>query len=247
MYRYKITIEYDGVAFCGWQKQLKQLSIQEIIEKAILPISKIPTKIYGSGRTDAGVHALGQVAHFDLVFFVPEEKILSCIQYHVCPHPIAIKSIELVNEQFHARFSAVERHYLYKIFNSKTPPALQINKVWWIKHKLDIEKMHKASQCLIGHHDFSTFRDSKCQSHSPIKTLTSFSVTSSQEENMINISCSAKSFLHHQVRNMVGTLLKVGQHQWSCDDFSDAFHTKDRRKGGITAPAYGLYLLKVEY
>ena len=243
--RYKLTLEYDGAPFIGWQKQKGRLSVQGVLEDAFKTYLREVITIYGSGRTDTGVHALGQVAHF-----VVDEKLdLRKAQYSLNalmrPHPVVIRKMEEVDEDFHARFSAKQRTYLYRIQNTNFPPALNAGRVWHVNQKLDVDKMNEAAQMLIGKHDFSTFRAANCQAKSPIKTLDFLRVERVGEE--VQITVSARSFLYHQVRNFAGALVYVGTGKWSVADFKKAFDAKDRTKGAISAPAEGLYFMKVEY
>ncbi len=245
MPRYKMTIEYDGTDFCGWQKQKSGVSVQEELEKALAVFAREESEVYGSGRTDAGVHAYGQVAHFDLT--KPIDTFAACASFNalVRPNAISVLSVEEVPDDFHARFSAVERTYIYKILNRRSPPALDKKRVWHVGLPLDVPAMQKAALLLLGKHDFSTFRDSECQAKSPIKTLDELTVT--KRGDYIFFLVKARSFLHHQVRNMVGSLVEVGLGRWSVDDFHEALHACDRTKGGPTAPAAGLYFQSVRY
>lgn len=245
MPRYKMTIEYDGTEFCGWQKQKSGISVQEVLEHALSVFSHENAEIYGSGRTDAGVHAYGQVAHFDLSTEIKPFSAMASFNALVRPHAVGVLNIEKVSDDFHARFSALERTYIYKILNRRTPAVLDKNRVWQVGLPLDVSKMQKAALLLLGKHDFSTFRDSECQAKSPIKTLNELTV--SRRGDYVFFLVKARSFLHHQVRNMVGSLVEVGLGRWSVDDFNLAFQTCDRTKGGATAPACGLYFQKVEY
>ena len=245
MPRYKMTIEYDGTDFCGWQKQKHGTSIQEELEKALLIFAHEETEVYGSGRTDAGVHAYGQVAHFDFKNKVNVFSARASFNALVRPHAIGVLDIELVSDDFHARFSAKERTYIYKIFNRRTPAILDKDHVWHVGLPLDVSAMQKAALLLLGKHDFSTFRDSECQAKSPIKTLNELTIT--KRGDYVFFLVKVRSFLHHQVRNMVGSLVEVGLNRWSIDDFKSAFEACDRTKGGPTAPASGLYFQKVDY
>lgn len=240
-----MLVEYDGTPFCGWQRQKSGLSIQEILETALTTILRQKTEVFGSGRTDAGVHAIGQVAHFDCDEELSPYKMRESLNALVRPHPISIKSVEKVADDFHARFQAQQRTYLYRILNTPYPPALETKRVWWFRHKLNIEQMNTAAQLLVGKHDFSTFRASECQAKSPIKTLDEIKIE--QVGNEVQMRISAKSFLHHQVRNIMGSLVLVGQHKWSIADFKAALNAKDRTKGGPTAPAEGLYFESIKY
>lgn len=243
--RYKLTIEYDGTPFVGWQKQENRLSVQGVLEKAISVAVREPVDVQGSGRTDAGVHALGQVAHFDCSTEQNTYKLRESINALVRPHPISVKEIDLVPDDFHARFSARQRSYLYKIQNTRFPPALDRNRVWWFVHPLDEIKMQQAANLLIGKHDLSTFRAAQCQAKSPVKTIDSLTV--SREGNFILIQIKARSFLYHQVRNIAGSLAYVGCGKWTVEDFKEAFEACDRKRGGETAPAQGLYFVSVCY
>ncbi len=243
--RYKLCISYDGTSFCGWQRQKSGPSIQQTIEEALLVCLKKEITLFGSGRTDAGVHAYTQVAHFDFDDELNLYKLRESLNALVRPHPISIKSVEIVPDDFHARFSAKKRTYIYKIFNAPYPPALDDTRVWWYRHALDVNKMQNAAQILVGKHDFSTFRASECQAKSPIKTIDS--IIFEQQNEYIFMTITAKSFLHHQVRNIMGSLVLVGTNKWSADDLKKALEAKDRKAGGPTAPATGLYFYNIEY
>lgn len=243
--RYKLIIEYDGTPFVGWQRQQQGLSVQETLEKALSTACRESITLFGSGRTDSGVHALGQVAHFDVATPQDAFKLRESINALVRPHPISVKEVAAVDESFHARFSALERTYIYRISNTRFPPALDKNRVWWYARPLNESLMQEAANRLIGKHDFSTFRAAECQARSPIKTLNFITVRRTGDQ--LAITVKARSFLHHQVRNIVGTLINVGNGSWSVDDFQTAFDKKDRRYGGQTAPAAGLYFVSVNY
>lgn len=243
--RYKLTIEYDGTPFVGWQEQKGQLSVQSVVEKALNTYLRQKIKVFASGRTDTGVHALGQVAHFDVDQKLNKRKTVYSLNALMRPYPVVIRKMELVDDNFHARFSAKQRTYLYRIQNTPFPPALNVGRVWHVNQKLDVKKMNEAAKLLIGKHDFSTFRAANCQAKSPIKTLDVLSIKRVGEE--VRITVSAKSFLYHQVRNFAGALVKVGLGKWSIADFEKAFKACDRTKGAETAPAEGLYFMKVEY
>lgn len=245
MTRYKIIIEYDGTPFCGWQRQKEGLSVQGELEKAIEVFAHVQTEVYGAGRTDAGVHAYGQVAHFDLPQPKNPFEMQASFNALVRPYPIGVLKVEEVSSDFHARFSAKERSYIYKILNRRTPAVLDRNRVWQIGLPLDEKAMQQAALLLLGRHDFSTFRDSECQAKSPIKTLDEFTIT--RRGDYLFCVVKARSFLHHQVRNMVGSLVEVGLHKWTVEDFHEAIHACDRTKGGPTAPAAGLYFQNVVY
>jgi len=245
MTRFKLTIEYDGGGFVGWQRQENGMSIQQALEEAVFRIAGEETLVQGAGRTDAGVHALGQVAHCDIEKEIAAEKLKDAINYHLKPAPIAVLAAEVAPAEFHARFSATGRAYLYRIVNRRAPLSLDRGHAWLVNAHLDAAAMHAAAQVLIGKHDFSTFRASLCQAQSPVKTLDRLSVHRIAEE--IQIIAEARSFLHHQVRNMVGTLRLVGEGKWSRADVEEALEAKDRTKGGPTAPPDGLYLTRVRY
>lgn len=243
--RYKLTVEYDGTPFVGWQKQEGRLSVQSVLEKAVSIAVREPVDVQGSGRTDAGVHAVGQVAHFDCATPQNEYKLRESINALVRPHPISIKAVEAVSDDFHARFSARQREYLYKIQNTRFPPALDHQRVWWFVHPLDEVKMQQAADLLIGKHDLSTFRAAQCQAKSPVKTIDELTV--SRQGDFVFIRIKARSFLYHQVRNIAGSLAYVGCGKWTVDDFKHAFQACDRKQGGETAPASGLYFISVRY
>ncbi|MDR0677998.1 MAG: tRNA pseudouridine(38-40) synthase TruA [Holosporaceae bacterium] len=245
MNRYKIIVEYDGSPFAGWQRQNNLDTIQQRLEEAILPLTKIPTTMYGSGRTDSGVHAFAQVAHFDTAYDLDCFRVQECMNAHLKDVPIGVLSVVKVSHDFDARFSARERFYVYKIFNRRTKSCIYANRVWNVILKIDTEKMNSVAQRLIGTHDFSSFRAAGCQSSSPTKTLNKISVN--RDGDIITIQTSAKSFLYHQVRNMVGSLLFVGCGKWSEDYFYEILMARDRKKAGPTAPAHGLYFLGVIY
>lgn len=245
MHRYKIVVEYDGTEFVGWQKQQNGKSIQEELEKALQVFSHEQSEIYGSGRTDAGVHAYGQVAHFDLKNKIDTFKAVASFNALLRPNPISVLSVEEVSSDFHARFSAVQRSYIYKILNRPAPAALDVNRVWHIPLPLDVAEMQKCALHLLGKHDFSTFRAAECQAKSPIKTLDEITIT--KRGDYVFFVVKARSFLYHQVRNMVGTLVEVGLHHWTHEDFHEAFEACDRKRGGPTAPASGLYFQNVVF
>ncbi len=245
MPRYRITVEYDGTAFVGWQRQDNGLGIQQTIEEAITACSGENPKVFTAGRTDAGVHALGQIAHFDLERNFLPNKIRDAINFHIRPHAVTILQAEIVSDKFHARFNALERAYLYRIINRRSPLTLERNRAWWVPVKLDAAAMHDAAQVLIGNHDFSSFRASICQAKSPIKTLDLLTVERFDDE--IQIRAQAKSFLHHQVRNFVGSLKYVGEGKWTKDDLKAILETRSRCAAGQTAPPDGLYLTDVGY
>jgi len=245
MPRYKLTLEYDGTGLVGWQRQATGLSVQEILETAIERFSGEAVRVHGAGRTDAGVHALAQVAHFDLSRETDPDEIRGALNYHVRPHAVSVLSVEAVPETFNARRSARERHYRYRILNRRAPPALERNRVWHVGPPLDIAAMREGAAHLLGKHDFTTFRDALCQAKSPVKTIDALDVARVGEEVLIEVR--ARSFLHHQVRNIVGTLKLVGLGKWAPLDVKRALEARDRRAGGPTAPAEGLCLVAVLY
>jgi tRNA pseudouridine38-40 synthase len=245
MPRTKILIEYDGTPFAGWQYQADAVTVQGEIERAIEKLTGESVAIQGAGRTDAGVHALGQVAHFDLAKPVETDTIRDGLNAHLRPHPIAILSAENVPDNFNARMSATKRHYLYRIVNRRADLALERLRAWRLPRKLDERAMHDAAQRLVGHHDFTTFRSTECQAKSPMRTLDRFTVT--RAGDVISIEVSARSFLHNQVRSMVGSLALVGDAKWSADDLAAALAARDRTACAPVAPAEGLYLVKVAY
>lgn len=245
MPRYKILIEYDGAPFAGWQYQDNSPSVQRTIMTAIEAFSGEKVMVQGAGRTDAGVHALGQAAHFDLASDRETDTIRDALNAHLRPHPIAILSAEKVAADFDARRSAVRRHYLYRIANRRPDLAIDRGRAWRVPRRLDAEAMHDAAQRLVGKHDFTTFRSTECQAKSPEKTLDRLDVSRAGDE--IHISAVARSFLHNQVRSMVGSLVPVGDGKWSAADLAAALAARDRAACGPVAPPDGLYLVKVDY
>jgi len=245
MPRYKLIIEYDGTPFSGWQRQSDRPSVQQALEQAILRMSGETVTTQAAGRTDAGVHALGQVAHFELSREWDPFRIREALNYHLRPDPVAILAAEAVDDGFEARFSATARHYEYRILTRRAPPVIERNRVWHVPRPLDAEAMDHAARLILGTHDFTTFRSSECQANSPVRTLDRFSVRA--EADHIVITASARSFLHHQVRSMVGSLRMVGECKWSPADFRSALDARDRRRCGAMAPASGLYLTRVDY
>lgn len=245
MPRYKLTIEYDGTPFVGWQRQADALSVQEAIETAIERFSGEAVRTQTAGRTDAGVHARGQVAHFDLSREWGPFRISEALNYHLRPNPIAILACEEVGGDFEARFSAIARHYQYRILNRRARPAIEEGRVWHVAVQLDADAMHEAAKVLLGRHDFTTFRSAQCQANSPLRTLDRLEVF--REGDAVIIEASARSFLHHQVRSMTGSLKLVGEGKWSADDLRAALDAKDRARCGPMAPASGLYLMGVDY
>ncbi len=245
MTRYRLTLEYDGGPFVGWQRQENGLSVQQAIEDAVRATVQEDVLVYGAGRTDAGVHALGQVAHVDIAKEIDPQRLMAAINFHVRPHPVSVIECSIAVGDFHARFSAVGRAYLYRIVNRRAPLAIDRGHAWLVRVPLDSDAMHAAAQHLVGKHDFTTFRASLCQAKSPVKSLERLDVMRQGEE--IQIVAEARSFLHHQVRNMVGTLRLVGEGKWSGDDVTRALNARDRKEGGPTAPPDGLYLTRVVY
>ena len=245
MPRFKLTLEYDGTPFSGWQRQAGVPTVQQTLEDAFADFLNAPTIVWGSGRTDAGVHAKGQVAHIDTDKAYSPLEIQGAMNKRLKCVPISLLKVEEVDDSFHARFSATSRSYEYRILNRRTPPALEENRVLWVAHPLQIELMEEASTYLTGHHDFSSFRDSRCQSLSPFKTLDELTVEG--RDDTILIKARARSFLHHQVRNMVGTLKRVGERAWAPTKVKDILDSRDRRLAGPTVPACGLYLTDVRF
>ncbi|MGO9133325.1 MAG: tRNA pseudouridine(38-40) synthase TruA [Methylovirgula sp.] len=245
MPRYKLTIEYDGRPFVGWQRQKNGLSVQEAIETAFAGFCGHPVTIRGAGRTDAGVHAMGQVAHADLDRVWEPYQLREALNAHLKPLPAAVLRAEPVPTTFDARFSATRRHYLYRIINRRAPLTLDLGRAWHVKRVLDAGAMHEAAQVLIGRHDFSTFRAAECQATSPIRTLDLLDVMKADEA--IEIRATARSFLHHQVRSMVGSLELVGAGKWQAADLRAALESRDRARCGMVAPAEGLFFVSVDY
>jgi tRNA pseudouridine38-40 synthase len=245
MPRYALTIEYDGGPFVGWQRQLNGASIQARLEDAVFAVNGARVVVHGAGRTDAGVHALGQVAHVDLVKDWPCDRLRDALNAHLKPDPIAICHVESVSLAFEARFSAIRRHYRYLIDNRRAPLTLTLGRAWHVKWSLDAQAMHEAAQSLLGRHDFTTFRASECQASSPIRTLERLDVRRSGER--IEIDVSARSFLHNQVRSIAGSLEHVGSGKWRPADLIAALDARDRKRCGQVAPPQGLYLMAVDY
>jgi len=245
MPRYKLTIEYDGTPFVGWQVQNNGTSIQGVITEAIAAFTGERAALQGAGRTDAGVHALGQIAHIDLAKDWDVDNVRDAINFHLRPQPVAVLAAERVPDTFEARFSATKRHYLYRIVNRRADLALELNRAWRVPRPLDSAAMHAAAQRLVGRHDFTTFRATECQAKSPIKTLDRLDVA--REGDEVRVTTEARSFLHHQVRSMVGSLVHVGEGKWSADDLAAALAARDRNACGQVAPPHGLYLVRVEY
>ena len=245
MPRYRLTIEYDGTGLVGWQRQTNGLSVQEALETAITRFCGEQVSVHGAGRTDAGVHALGQSAHLDLPRTVEPDVLRSALNHHLRPAAISILTVEPSSEDFDARFSATGRVYRYRMLNRRAPPALERGRVWHVASPLDLAAMQEGARHLVGHHDFTTFRDSLCQAKSPFKTLDALELHRANDE--IHIEARARSFLHHQVRNIAGTLKLVGLGRWHPQDVARALAARNRRAGGPTAPAAGLCLVEVRY
>jgi tRNA pseudouridine38-40 synthase len=245
MTRFKLTLEYDGGAFVGWQRQDNGPSVQQALEEAIQKFCGETVTSFAAGRTDAGVHALGQVVHVDLARDATPETVRDALNFHLKPSPVAVLNAAVAPADFHARFSATARLYLYRIVNRRAPLAVERGRAWLVGAPLDAEAMHAAAQRLVGHHDFTSFRAALCQAASPLKTLDRLDVTRVGDE--VRIDARARSFLHHQVRNMVGTLKLVGEGKWTADDVTSALAARARSAAGPTAPPDGLYLMEVWY
>jgi tRNA pseudouridine38-40 synthase len=245
MPRYKLTIEYDGTPFAGWQVQANAATVQGALMAAITAFCGEAAAIQGAGRTDAGVHALGQVAHVDLARDWDTDTVRDAVNFHLRPRPVAVLMAERVSDDFNARFSAKKRHYRYRIVNRRADLALDGQRAWRVPRRLDSDAMQAAAQHLVGKHDFTTFRSSECQAKSPVKTLDALDVERDDEE--VVITTSARSFLHNQVRSMVGSLIMVGDGKWTPDDIARARDARDRAACGPVAPPHGLYLMRVEY
>jgi tRNA pseudouridine38-40 synthase len=245
MTRYKLVIEYDGGPFVGWQRQTNGPSVQAALERAAEKLDGGPREVYGAGRTDAGVHALGMAAHVDLEKDLPGDTVRDALNHHLKPDPIAVLSAEPAAAGFHARFSAVRRGYLYRFIDRRPPLALDRGRVWRVPVPLDAGAMDAAAACLVGTHDFTTFRDSQCQSDSPVKSLDAISVR--REGAEIHLRVEAISFLHRQIRSIAGSLIEVGTGKWSVADFRAALEAADRKACGPVAPPDGLYLAFVDY
>ena len=246
MPRYKLTVEYDGRPYRGFQAQAGLASVQGAIEKAVKGFCGQDLRLQAAGRTDTGVHATGQVVHVDLDKAWKADVVRDALNAHLVPEPIAILSAEQVEDpRWHARFSATERRYIYRILCRKAPPALDWGRVWHVKKPLDADAMHAAAQALVGHHDFTTFRDLQCQAKSPMKTLDVAQVR--REGDEVILEFASRSFLHRQVRSLTGTLAEVGLGRWSAADVAKALAARDRRACGPVAPSTGLYLVGVKY
>lgn len=247
MPRFRLDIEYDGSLFAGWQHQADQPSVQQAIEQAIEKFSGEAVRIRAAGRTDAGVHATAQVAHVDLAKAWPNDKVRDAINAHLqaAGAHVAILQARVVPDDFDARFSATGRHYLYRILNRRAPAAMEKGKVWWVPKRLDAVAMHEAAKVLLGRRDFTTFRSTQCQANSPVRTLERLDV--SRQGDLIEVRASARSFLHNQVRSMVGSLKRVGDGGWTAADLKAALDAQDRAACGQVAPPDGLFLIGVDY
>jgi len=245
MPRFKLTLEYNGTAFVGWQRQKDGRAVQQALEEALEAMCSTPVETFAAGRTDAGVHASGQVVHFDLNRDFTADRIRDGLNFYLREQRIAVLESSIVDDTFDARFSATARHYLYRILNRRPPPALDAGFVWHVPVPLDADAMHAAAQVLIGHHDFTSFRSTECQAKSPERTLDHLAVSRVGEE--IHITVRSRSFLHNQVRITAGTLKMVGEGRWTAKDVKTALEKKDRSAAGPTAPADGLCLTRVDY
>ena len=245
MPRYKLTIEYDGGPFVGWQAQTNGISVQAVLQDAIRGFCGEEVSVNGAGRTDAGVHARGQVAHIDLSKNWEPDRVRDAVNHHLKPNLVSVIDVEQVGDDFEARFGATARHYLYRIINRRSPLTLELGLAWRVPVLLDAGAMHEAAQRLVGHHDFTTFRSVECQAKSPVKSLDVLDVT--RTGDLIEVRASARSFMHHQVRSMVGTLKQVGIGKWISKDVQTALEARDRALCGPVAPADGLYLMAVDY
>jgi len=247
--RFQIIVEYDGGAFVGWQRQTNGPSVQAALEEAVTRFCGETVLVEGAGRTDAGVHALAQSAHLDLAKEAEPERVMAALNFHLKPLPVAVLAVRRVPADFHARFSADRRAYLYRIVNRRAPLALERGQAWFVPQPLDAAAMHAAAQVLVGHHDFTSFRASECQAKSPVKTLDRLDVTATSDAfgQAIEIHAEARSFLHHQIRNFAGSLKLVGEGKWSARDLRGALEACDRAAAGPTAPACGLFLTEVGY
>jgi tRNA pseudouridine38-40 synthase len=243
--RYKLTIEYDGAPFAGWQIQADRPTVQGVLTAAVEALSGEKANVQGAGRTDAGVHARGQVAHVDLAKDWDVDTIRDALNAHLRPHPVAVLAAERAADDFNARTSAIKRHYLYRIVNRRADLTLDAGNAWRVPRPLDAAAMHAAAQRLVGKHDFTTFRSTECQAKSPLKTLDVLSVE--RNGDAIDVRASARSFLHSQVRSIVGSLVAVGDGKWSADDLTRALAARDRTACGQVAPPDGLYLIRVDY
>jgi tRNA pseudouridine38-40 synthase len=244
-HRYMLVVEYDGAPFTGWQRQENGLAVQQLVEEAIEVFAGRPVRLHCAGRTDSGVHALHQVVHVDLDRPMRVDKIRDATNAQMRDHPVVVREVREVTQAFHARLSAVRRHYLYRILNRPAPASVDRGRVWHVRQRIDVDVMHEAAQHLVGHFDFTTFRATQCQGRTPWKTLERLDVSAAGDE--IHVRASSRSFLHHQVRSMVGTLAQAGIGRWRVQDVADALHARDRRACGPVAPAHGLYFTGVDY
>ena len=245
MQRYRLLVEYDGRPFCGWQRQAQDLTVQGAVEEAFFKFSGEHAAVQGAGRTDSGVHARGQVAHIDLEKSWSADKVQGAVNQHLQPLPVSILKVEKVSQNFHARFSALRRHYVYCIINRRGPLTIERGFAWHMKRQLDADRMAEAAQLLVGLHDFSTFRDAECQAESPVRNLDRFDIV--RAGDLIECRVSAQSFLHRQVRSMVGSLENVGSGKWTPQDLKAALDANDRKACGPVAPPDGLFLMRVDY
>jgi len=243
--RWFLTLEYDGSRFCGWQLQDNGLAVQAVVETAVARLAGEPRRVQAAGRTDAGVHALGQVAHVDLPKAYADAEVRNALNHHLRPHPVAVLAARRVADDAHARFDAIARAYRYRIRNRRPPLTLEAERAWQVPQPLDAAAMGAAAAELLGRHDFSSFRAAECQAESPIRTLDLLQVC--REGDLIEVRAEARSFLHHQVRNMVGTLVLAGKAYWTPADVAAALKARRRSAAGPTAPATGLYLERVDY
>jgi len=243
MTRYRVSLEYDGTNLIGWQENQQGPSVQSLLKDAIEKFCGLRPDIIGAGRTDAGVHAVAMTAHFDLDGDYDANTVMRALNFYLINLPVSVLDCCKTDDEFNARFSCVKRHYKYIVLNRLAQPVLNKNRVWWVPQKLDVERMQEQAKKLVGNHDFTSFRASQCQAKSPIKTLDSCRIT--KENDVISFEFSARSFLHHQVRNMVGTLVEIGLgHPFDIDDI---FAANDRSAAGATAPASGLYFIRADY
>ncbi len=249
MGRYAIKIEYNGEGFVGWQKQKAHLGVQQIIEDALLRLEPTASGVQGAGRTDAGVHATGQVAHFDMVQDWAPFRLKEALNFHLKPNPVSIIAIAAVDDEFHARFDAQERHYVFRLIARREPVVFEKGLVWHVRGPLDVDAMQEAANHLLGRHDFTTFRSTMCQAPNPVKTLDRLDITHSPVTNGVELrfDVRARSFLHNQVRSFVGSLKRVGAGSWTPDDMRAALEAKDRVACGLVSPPHGLYLANVVY
>lgn len=254
MPRYKLTIEYDGSPYVGWQRQINGWSVQGAIEAAALELAGHPITLFGAGRTDTGVHAVAQIGHFDMAKTLPARIVMDAVnaRLRIAAERVSILACDMVDDGFDARFSATARHYRYLIFNRRAHLTFDENRFWWVRKPLDVEAMNAAAKLLLGTHDFTTFRSTECQAKSPVRTLDRLEVrrienASGQSGEMIEIAASARSFLHNQVRSMVGSLKMVGDGRWTGQTLTAALAARDRKACGPVAPPHGLYLMQVDY